>query len=85
MEIPDLYKTLMNDPAYKKLIKSAPENDKPRIEAAMKKFLDDFTNNVFNPLKLAMSDKDASKKIVDELKKKEVSRDDVRVKNFGKS
>lgn len=70
IEIPDLYKKLLDDPAYKKLIKAAPDSEKPRIEALMKKFMDDFTNNVFTPLGKVLNDSDAKKKMKEELIKR---------------
>jgi len=69
-DIPNLYKKLLDDPAYQKLIKTAPDSEKPKIEAALKKFMDDFTNNVFTPLGKVLADADASKKLKEDIIKR---------------
>ena len=60
----------MDDPAYQKLIKGTPDSERQKIEAALKKFMDSFTSNVFTPLGKVLSDADASKKMKEELIKR---------------
>lgn len=71
MDIPDLYKKLLDEPAYRKLLESMQDSDeKEKINAIMKKFLDDFQTKVFSPLGTIMDDKTRSKNLRDALLKK---------------
>jgi hypothetical protein len=42
--------TLMKDEAYRKLLESLPEDERKPIIEALRKFVEDFENNILKPL-----------------------------------